>query len=76
MNRKIIEVDLLVVGTGASGMSTAVTAAHHGLEVLVIEKEPVYGGTTARSGGWLWVPGTHLAKEQGKRSLLVRLKRI
>lgn len=65
MNREVIEVDLLVVGTGASGMSTAVTAAHHGLEVLVVEKEPVYGGTTARSGGWLWVPGTHLAKEQG-----------
>jgi len=65
MNLNVIEVDLLVVGTGASGMSTAVTAAHHGLEVMVVEKEPVYGGTTARSGGWLWVPGTHLAKEQG-----------
>jgi succinate dehydrogenase/fumarate reductase flavoprotein subunit len=57
--------DVVVVGTGASGMSTAVTAAHQGLKVLVIEKMPVYGGTTARSGGWLWIPGTHLAKEQG-----------
>jgi succinate dehydrogenase/fumarate reductase flavoprotein subunit len=46
-------------------MSAAVTAAHHGLEVLVVEKEPRYGGTTARSGGWLWIPGTHLATEQG-----------
>ncbi len=60
-----IEVDVLVVGTGASGMSTAVTAAHHGLQVLVVEKEALYGGTTARSGGWLWVPGTHLATKQG-----------
>jgi len=51
-----IEVDVLVVGTGASGMSAAVIAAHHGLEVLVVEKEPPYGGTTARSGGWLWIP--------------------
>jgi succinate dehydrogenase/fumarate reductase flavoprotein subunit len=46
-------------------MATAVTAALQGLKVLVVEKAPVYGGTTARSGGWLWVPGTHLAIEQG-----------
>ncbi|RYD36433.1 MAG: FAD-binding protein, partial [Verrucomicrobiaceae bacterium] len=32
---------------------------------LVVDKEARYGGTTARSGGWLWIPGTHLAKEQG-----------
>lgn len=60
-----IEVDVLVVGTGASGMSAAVTAAYHGLKVLVVEKEPRFGGTTARSGGWLWIPGTRLATEQG-----------
>lgn len=59
------EFDVLVVGTGASGMSAAVTASHHGLKVLVVEKAPVYGGTTARSGGWLWVPGTKLATAQG-----------
>ena len=60
-----IAVDMLVVGTGASGMSAAVTAAHHDLDVLVVEKEARYGGTTARSGGWLWIPGTRLATEQG-----------
>ena len=59
------EFDVLVVGTGASGMSAAVTAAHEGLKVLVVEKAAVYGGTTARSGGWLWIPGTKLATEQG-----------
>lgn len=57
--------DVLVVGTGASGMSAAVTAAHQGLKVLVVDKAPLYGGTTARSGGWLWIPGTRLATEQG-----------
>jgi succinate dehydrogenase/fumarate reductase flavoprotein subunit len=61
------EYDVLVVGTGASGMSAAVTAAYEGLKVLVVDKAPVYGGTTARSGGWLWIPGTKLAKEQGIR---------
>src|ERR1044072_7425 len=59
------ECDVLVIGSGASGMSAAVTAAAHGLDVLVIEKEPKFGGTTARSGGWLWIPGTSLAKAWG-----------
>ena len=62
---KVETYDVLVVGTGASGMSAAVTAAHEGLKVLVVDKAPIYGGTTARSGGWLWIPGTRLAKEQG-----------
>src|SRR5690606_36357265 len=49
--------DVLVVGSGAGGLATAITAKKHGLSVIVIEKEPVYGGTTAFSGGVLWVPG-------------------
>ncbi len=65
MARHETEYDVVVVGTGASGMSAAVTAAHEGLKVLVVEKASVYGGTTARSGGWLWIPGTKLATEQG-----------
>ena len=59
------ECDVLVIGSGASGMSAAITAAAQGLKVLVVEKEARYGGTTARSGGWLWIPGTRLATEQG-----------
>ncbi|WP_127104621.1 FAD-dependent oxidoreductase [Pararhodobacter zhoushanensis] len=51
------EVDVLVIGSGAGGLSTAVAAAHRRLDVLVVEKEPVFGGTTARSGGWMWIPG-------------------
>jgi succinate dehydrogenase/fumarate reductase flavoprotein subunit len=65
MDEQEFECDVLVVGTGASGMSAAVTAASQGLKVLVVEKESKYGGTTARSGGWLWIPGTRLATEQG-----------
>lgn len=67
MTEQAEHVDVLVVGSGASGMATAITAAWHGLSVLVVEKEALYGGTTARSGGWLWIPNTHLAHEQGIR---------
>lgn len=49
--------DVLVIGSGAGGLSTAILAAKHGLDVIVVEKEPVFGGTTAFSGGVLWVPG-------------------
>ena len=57
--------DALVVGSGAAGMSAAITAAHFGLKVLIAEKEARFGGTTARSGGWLWIPGTSLAQAWG-----------
>jgi succinate dehydrogenase/fumarate reductase flavoprotein subunit len=57
--------DLLVIGSGAGGLSAAVTAAHLGLKVIVIEKEAQYGGTTAWSGGWMWIPRNPLAVEGG-----------
>ena len=57
--------DVLVVGSGAGGLATAVAAAHRRLKVLVVEKEPVFGGTTARSGGWMWVPNNGPAKRAG-----------
>jgi len=57
--------DLLVVGSGAGGLAAAVTAAHLGLEVIVVEKRPRLGGTTAWSGGWLWIPRNPLAIAAG-----------
>ena len=57
--------DVLVVGSGAAGMSAALTARIEGLDVLVVEKAPVFGGTTARSGGWLWIPGSSQARAAG-----------
>jgi len=57
--------DVLVVGSGAGGLSAAVTAASLGLNVIVVEKEAVFGGTTAWSGGWLWIPRNPLAVAAG-----------
>jgi succinate dehydrogenase/fumarate reductase flavoprotein subunit len=53
------EVDLLVLGAGAAGMTAALVAALQGLHVLLAEKTAVVGGTTAISAGSIWVPGTH-----------------
>jgi succinate dehydrogenase/fumarate reductase flavoprotein subunit len=52
------EVDLLVLGAGAGGMTAALTAAVLGLRVLLIEKTGLVGGTTARSAGSVWVPNS------------------
>lgn len=60
-----LDCDLLVIGSGAGGLSAAVTAAHLGLKVIVAEKDARYGGTTAWSGGWMWVPRNPLAIEAG-----------
>lgn len=57
--------DLLVIGSGAGGLSAAVTAAHLGLKVIVAEKDAQFGGTTAWSGGWMWVPRNPLAVAAG-----------
>jgi succinate dehydrogenase/fumarate reductase flavoprotein subunit len=57
--------DVLVIGSGAGGLATAVTARYHGLDVLVVEKADVFGGTTARSGGWSWIPCNPLAMREG-----------
>lgn len=65
MSDKQVECDVLVVGSGCAGMAAAITAASRGLKVIVAEKASYHGGTTSRSGGWLWVPNTHLAKALG-----------
>lgn len=59
------EVDLLVIGAGAGGMTAALVAALEGLSVLLCEKTAQVGGTTSTSGGTTWVPGTHLSEAAG-----------
>lgn len=55
--------DLIVLGSGAAGLAAAVTAARHGLKVLVLEKDDRFGGASAISGGTIWIPGNRQAIE-------------
>jgi succinate dehydrogenase/fumarate reductase flavoprotein subunit len=57
--------DVLVIGSGAGGFATAITARKAGLDVLMVEKAPVFGGTTAISGGYIWIPGNSQATGAG-----------
>lgn len=50
------EFDVIVVGSGAGGMTAALCAAGEGLSAVVLEKADVYGGTSAVSGGGIWIP--------------------
>ena len=57
--------DILVVGSGAGALTAAATAAELGLDTLVIEKGHLWGGTSATSGGTLWIPCTRHMAEAG-----------
>src|SRR5690625_1171567 len=50
------EYDVIVAGSGAGGMSAALSCQERGLSTLVVEKDSVYGGTSAVSGGGVWIP--------------------
>lgn len=59
------EVDVLVVGSGAGGMLSALVAAKNHADVLIVEKEPLWGGTSATSGAGIWIPASDQAAEAG-----------
>src|SRR5260370_42711538 len=61
------ELDVIVVGSGAEGMTAALAAAHHGLRTVVVEKTGSFGGSTARSGGGIWAPGNEVLRRAGVR---------
>jgi 3-oxosteroid 1-dehydrogenase len=59
------EFDVVVVGSGAAGMTAALTAASRGLRTLVVEKAAHFGGSSARSGGGVWIPGNDVLRRAG-----------
>ncbi len=58
-------VDVLVIGSGGGGMTAALTAEAAGLDALVVEKSAHFGGSTALSGGGIWVPGAPSQRKEG-----------
>ena len=58
--------DAIVIGAGAAGLTAACTAAAAGKSVLVLEQADVVGGTTAISGGMVWLPVNHKMAEAGQ----------
>jgi 3-oxosteroid 1-dehydrogenase len=58
--------DVVVVGAGGAGMTAALAAAQHGLDTVLIEKSSYFGGSTARSGGGVWIPGNKALRDAGQ----------
>ncbi len=57
--------DVLVAGSGAAGFAAALTATLHDLDVIIAEKEALFGGTTAYSAGVIWIPANSYQKAGG-----------
>ncbi len=60
------EVDVVVVGAGGAGMSAALAAGRNGLRTVLLEKSAYFGGSTARSGGGVWIPGNYALHKAGQ----------
>ena len=60
------EVDVIVVGAGGAGMTAALAASSHGLDTVLLEKSAYFGGSTARSGGGVWIPGNYALRDAGQ----------
>lgn len=65
MKRWDIDADVVVVGSGGAGLTAAILAHDHGARVVVLERSDKVGGTTAVSGGALWIPMNHQMAEAG-----------
>ena len=57
--------DVIILGTGAAGLTAALAATHEGASVRIFEKSELIGGTTAMSGGIIWIPNNHLQEGSG-----------
>jgi succinate dehydrogenase/fumarate reductase flavoprotein subunit len=62
-----METDIVVVGSGAAACAAAVTATGLGAQVVVVEKMPMCGGTTNKSGGITWIPNNRFIAANGQQ---------
>ncbi len=67
-------VDVVVIGAGGAGMTAALAARTHGLDTVLLEKSPYFGGSTARSGGGVWIPGNYALRDAGQADAPERSK--
>ncbi len=72
--------DVVIVGSGGAALTAATLAHDGGAEVLVVEKASMLGGTTAVSGGGVWLPGNHVMREAGfednREDALIYIRRL
>ncbi len=69
------EVDVVVVGAGGAGMTAALASAKQGLDTVLLEKSGYFGGSTARSGGGVWIPDNYALKAAGEADGTAEAKR-
>ena len=75
-----LEVDVAVLGSGGAGLTAAILAHDHGAQVAIIERSPLVGGTTAVSGGGVWIPlNQHMSEldiEDSREDALAYCKKL
>jgi len=77
MTHADMSLDVLVIGSGGAGLTAAILAHDNGARVMVIERSDKVGGTTAVSGGGLWVPlNHHMAEADSREAALTYCKRL
>ena len=69
-----MEVDVVVIGSGAAGLTAALTCALQGASVVVLERARLLGGTSAMSGGMLWIPNNRFMRAAGISVVRKRLR--
>jgi succinate dehydrogenase/fumarate reductase flavoprotein subunit len=72
----VLHCDIAVFGSGAAGLTAALVAACEGLKVMLFEKADALGGTTATSGGAVWVPGNSQAEAAGHPDPVAEARRL
>ena len=66
------EFDVVILGSGAAGLTAALTTSQAGMRTLILEKSDKIGGTSAMSGAGTWVPANHIMLSKGLSQTALR----